>query len=224
MNIPDKYVYLLATVPLFLIWLFLFIKRKDLRREILLIGLLGGIASVLTSYFWWTKDWWQPLTITGTTVGIEDFITGFTSGGIMAVIYSYVFGKTYKNICPPPKPVSSFFVLLFLLCLTGYLFSVIGITSFWAITISLVLSIAFIVFVREDLFYNALFSGLAMMVISILSYLVIMYVSSTWIDNTYLDGLSGLRFLNVPVEEFIFWFLAGMWAGPFYEYAGGKCY
>ena len=176
------------------------------------IGLLAGIFSVLTSYFWWTKDWWQPLTITGTTVGIEDFITGFTSGGIMAAIYGFVFDKKYKNICPTPRPISAFFILLFLICLTGYLFWAIGTTSFWAVTISLILSIIFIVFVRRDLFYNALFSGLAMMIVSILSYMVIIYCSKTWIDNTYLNGLSGLRIWNVPIEEFVFWFLAGTWA------------
>ena len=53
-------------------------------------SILICILSVLTSYFWWTKDWWQPLNFTNTVVGFEDFIMGFTSGGIMSVIYNFL--------------------------------------------------------------------------------------------------------------------------------------
>src|ERR1035437_8729952 len=90
MIIPDKYIYLLALIPFCLIWVFLFTKRKDLRKEMLSVSILIGILSVVTSYLWWTKDWWRPLTVTGTVVGIEDFTMGFASGVIISIIYNFL--------------------------------------------------------------------------------------------------------------------------------------
>ncbi len=200
MIIPDKYVYLLALIPFCLIWAFLFFKRKDLRKEIILTSFFIGILSVLTSYFWWTKDWWRPLTVTGTIVGFEDFIMGFTSGGIMSVIYDYIFRKKYQKVNLKNNIVGAFFVLLFMAIVTGWLFISIGLTSFLASTISMLLVVIFIVLVRRDLFFDSLISGLVMMLVSTLFYFLIILISNTWVSKTYLDGLSGLRFFTIPVE------------------------
>lgn len=75
---------------------------------------------------------------------------------------------------------------------------------------------------RKDLFYNSLLSGLLMCIVSFFFYITIILLSPTWIDSTYLSGLSGMRWIGVPIEEFIFWFLSGMVFGPFYEYWQGE--
>lgn len=222
MNIPDKFVYLLALIPFCLIWFFLFTKRKDLRKEIVSLSAFIGILSVITAYYWWTKDWWRPDNITGTIVGFEDFIMGFTTGGIMSAVYEFLFKKKYQQIGKKYNLIKACFIILFLVCLASWLIFVMGITSFWASTISLFLSIIFIIFIRRDLFFNSLISGIAMMFISIFFYMVIILISNTWINNTYLHGLSGFSVLTIPIEEFVLWFLAGMWVGPFYEFAFGK--
>lgn len=96
-----------------------FIRRKDLRREIFFISILISIISVLTSYCWWTKDWWRPNTVTGTIVGIEDFIIGFTAGGIMSVIYDFIFNKGYQKINLKHNPLNIYLSLLFMACFTA---------------------------------------------------------------------------------------------------------
>ena len=218
MNDLDKFVYLIALVPFIIIWIFLFIRRKDLRKEMLVISVLIGIISVLTSYFWWTKDWWRPFNITGTVVGFEDFIIGFASGGIMSVIYNFLFNKSYgKEI--KFKPPSALLLLMFMASLTFLFIFVVGLTSFWSCIITLVFTIIIIDYYRQDLILNSFVSGLSMLSISILFYLVVILISHTWVDKTYLSGLSGIRIFTIPIEEFIFWFLAGMWVGPLYEYA-----
>ena len=176
----------------------------------------------MTSFYWWTKDWWRPTTFTGTVVGIEDFVMGFTTGGIMSVIYDLIFNKGYKKTILKHTVYKAYFVGLFMASLTAWLFIMTGLTSFWASTISMFLVIVYIIFVRRDLFLDSLVSGVAMMFISVIFYFVIILLSSTWINNTYLHGLSGFRIYSIPIEEFVFWFLAGMWVGPFYEFAFGK--
>lgn len=221
-NVSDKFVYLIALIPFCIIWLFLFLKRKDLRKEIFFTSVLIGVLSVLTSYFWWTKDWWRPLTITGTLVGIEDFIMGFASGGTMSVVYDFLSGKTYSKRETQKHFLPIIMLVFFMVCLMFYLLLVIGLTSFWSCVITLTLTILFIDYSRKDLFFDSLISGVSMLLISITFYLVILLLSSTWVGNTYLQGLSGFRIWTIPIEEFVFWFLAGMWVGPFYEYTFGK--
>lgn len=222
MSIPDKYIYLTALIPFLLIWVFIFIRRKDLRREIIFISLLASIFNVLSSYLWWTKDWWRPPTITGTVVGVEDMLLGFFCGGIMSVIYDLIFNKKYSKRALKHRPLNAYIFLIFSTSLMAWLFYRVGLTSFWSSTISMILFVIFMIYIRKDLFFNALVSGTAMMAISILFYIIIITLSNTWIDSTYLPSLSGFRIWNVPVEEFVFWFLAGMWIGPFYEYSLGK--
>lgn len=220
---PNKYVYLFALAPFCLIWATLFLIRKDLRKEMLLVGIFIGLLSVLTSYFWWTIDWWRPATITGTIVGVEDFLMGFTAGGIMSVIYKVIRNdSSYNRYKFKFYKLSTIILMLFMAGATTWLTFVIGLTTFWSSLIAMLSVALFIMYVRRDLIVDSVVSGLAMMIISISFYLVASGISNTWVNSTYLHGLSGARVANIPIEEFVFWFLAGMWVGPIYEYALGK--
>jgi zinc transporter ZupT len=219
--ISQQYVYLVSLIPFCIVWLVLFLIRKDLRREMLIMSSLIGILSPVTSYYWWTVDWWRPLTLLGTRVGFEDVIMGFAAGGIMAVVYEVVFKKgLYKRKMRHDS--SGGLVVLFLLAQTTmWLFWGVGLTSFWASTLSMLLVAAVMLSKRRDLIIDAFLSGILMAGISLLSYYTIMIVSSDWISRTYLSGLSGIKVTGIPIEELVFWFLAGLVFGPFYEYWQG---
>lgn len=221
MNIPMEYIYLIANIPFSIVWLIIFLRRKDLRHEMFIMSLLVGLASILTSYFWWTDDWWRPLTLSGTRVGVEDIILGFTTGGIMASVYEFFFKKTLYHKVKPfwhtlIVSVTSLVVLMEIL-MRGFSF-----TSFYASTLSLVLVISLMLVLRRDLTVSAFSSAVLMTLISTLFYGAIILLSPQWIDKTYLPTLSGLRVAGVPIEEFVFWFLAGAFFGPFYEFWKGE--
>lgn len=225
MNLSSfHYAYLAGTMALFVVWIVFFFLRKDLRKEMLSVSFLIGILSVVTAHYWWTVDWWRPPTITNTTVGIEDFLMGFASGGIMAAAYEVLFRKRLYKMrkkclhCP-----DQFTILLLLAFLTSWLFWGVGLTSFWASTIALIVAAAVLFYFRKDLFLNGVLSGILMASISLLFYFTIMLVSPNWIDGTYhFETLSNILILGIPVEEFVFWFLAGLVFGPFYEYWQGE--
>jgi len=67
------YSYLVADIALILIWLALFLWRKDVRNVMVFLSVLFGIAGVVVEYIY-TIDWWRPLTITHTRIGIEDLV------------------------------------------------------------------------------------------------------------------------------------------------------
>jgi len=221
MSIPQSYTYLFGTILLMVIWGFIFYYRKDLRKEMVIMSLLVGLLSVVTGYLWWTVDWWRPQTITGTIVGVEDFLVGFGSGGFMTAVYKFMFGIRSKENSKLNyyKPI---IVIGFLVLLTGVLFWLLNLHSFIAVTTSLLLTSVFMFSVREDLFWPGFVSGLAMVIISIPIYLLMIYVTPGWVEATYLNALPlDTKVLNVPIEEFVFWFLAGVLFGPFYDYWAG---
>lgn len=163
------------------------------------------------------------MTITGTKVGIEDFLMGFSSGGIMAVAYEVVAARRYSKRRAASAGLYGFFLVLLLLAyITASLLYVVGLTSFFASTIAMLAVAAMMFFIRRDLVLNGLVSGACMACVSLLFYAAALLVSPGWVDATYrFSTLSGVRILGIPIEEFIFWFLAGLVFGPFYEFWKG---
>ena len=219
MNIPINLVYLISLIPFCLIWIILFIKGKYTRREMLVMSFIIGFVSLLSCYYWWTKDWWQPHNITGTKVGIEDFIMGFTAGGIMTSAYEVIFLKRYIESKRKIKMPSFHTVMLILVLLTSWFIWGIGTTTFIASTISMIFVSGIVFYFRKDLIVNGLWSGLLMLAISLFFYYTIIFLSPDWINQTYLfKTLSGIKITGIPIEELVFWFLAGLMWGPLYEY------
>ena len=180
-----------------------------------------GILSLVTSYFWWTIDWWRPPTFIGTKVGIEDFILGFAVGGIMAVVYEIIFKKgLYRKVAS--RKIKGPVILFILLCSTAMFIWGMGISTFFASISALSIAVFIMLFLRRDLFFDSVLSGALTAAGSLPFYYFIMLISPTWIDHTYLQTLSGVRFTGIPVEELIFWFFGGLLFGPLYEYWQGK--
>jgi hypothetical protein len=143
--IPLKFVYLVSTIPAILVWIVFYTWRKDLRREMLSMSIPLALVSFLTSYYWWSADWWAPPTIFGTKAGIEDLILGFTVGGTLAVIYEIFFRKKYgeKNF----HKHSALVVLLFITQIISWLFWGLGISSFWSSLIAMICSSIVLIFI-----------------------------------------------------------------------------
>ncbi len=141
----------------------------------------------------------------------------------MSAVYEIVFKKKYykrKSHHHCPGGLTILFMLAFL---TSWLVWGVGLTSFWASTIAMLATAALFFYFRRDLFTNALLSGALMAAISFLFYFAIMLVSPGWIETSYSwEHLSGVLLIGIPAEEIIFWFLAGVVFGPFYEYWQGE--
>jgi hypothetical protein len=214
------YAYLAGSIALFSVWLAFFVVRKDLRNEMLTMSLLIGVLAVVTGYIWWTVDWWKPPTMTHTIIGVEDLVMGFAAGGIMASAYEVLFRRRiYHARSKRLNAPHQYGILVLLALLTAWLFWGMGLTSFWASTIALLAGAGVLFALRPDLLPIGLLSGGLMAVISLLFYFTIIWVSPGWVHHTYqFRTLSGVLVFGIPIEEFVFWFLAGMLMGPFYEY------
>jgi hypothetical protein len=115
--------------------------------------------------------------------------------------------------------VLSFVLPAFILTIGTYTFIKLGLTSFWAITVNLFIFVAYALFLRRDLWRKSLWSGLLTLLTSLFFYFTIFVIDNTWAGRTYMfNTLSQIKIFTFPIEEFVFWFLAGCFFGIYYEF------
>lgn len=204
------------------IWTLIFIKRKDLQDEMLLISLLFTIFGA-SGHFFFGNDW-RPhhiLTLFNSNLGFEDFIYAFSISGIGAVSYETFLRKFHKK--KKRRDPDYIRKIEFLLSGTAgvALFLFVDQLTNWNLTITSGVGLTFtgitIAFFRNELLkaliLNAIiFTGLIFMV-EVLTAILFPGFTDLWIDS----NLIGIRILNIPIEEFIFHFGWGMAIGSLYE-------
>ena len=222
--ISYQYAYLLGNLLiLFPLWLFLFLHRKDLRKEILIVSLLIGIGGPL-SELWYLRDYWRPETFNGWPIGIEDFLFGFFIGGIASSIYEEIFGKHHSKRVNRKHHWSWFIIPVVALSVfvLNLLIFVFGVNSIYAsISIFIALTLLILYF-RHDLLVDSLMSGLLVGAIMFFGYLIFLTIFPEAIHQWWiLQNISGILILGVPIEELLWAFGWGMVGGPMYEFFAG---
>ena len=189
----------------------------------LIISIIFGIGGVI-SQFLYLQDWWRPLTITGTAVGIEDFLIGFLIGGLSSVVYSVLFNKKVK--IKKVKKVKEqkrniHFIIIFGLLLFTFVFSffLLRLNSFFATVFAFLIPTIVIYSKRKDLIKNSILSGLATLIISIIVYYFLDFITPGFFDKFwFFENIGHIFVIGIPLEEIIWFFLAGAFIGPLYEY------
>jgi len=213
-----QFSYLVGSVLFLIIWLILFWLRKDLRQQMLFVSIIFLIIGPFVQFVY-TIDWWKPLTITGTLIGIEDFIFAFSIAGIASVIYEEFFKKKTKSK-KKKENIKSFILLLGLAAVLFFgTFYAFKIHSFYSSIISLFVPTLVILWQRSDLIKDSLFSGILMVLLSIVCFSIIDIFMPAVIQNFwYFHNLSGIMILSAPLEDVVWFFFVGMFIGPLYEY------
>ena len=222
--IPYRYAYLFGSLYLLAIWLFFYWRIPEIRKTLIFFSLSIAWLGLIAEYFWFLKDWWHPITITRTKLGIEDFIASVTHITIPAFLYKYVFSKKVSKLKIYPRDIKSFSLrffgpllplALFFLLLHYYL----GYHIAWGFSICIALADFILVFNRPDLFVPALWSGilfdLILFVMFSLGNILSPGVFAALWDKSV---LAGLKIFNVPVVDYIFSFFWGFGGGVAYEY------
>jgi hypothetical protein len=213
-----------ADLGFFIIWLILYLKRSDLRKEMLIMSLL--VAPFGFTQYFYIHDYWHPAYAFGMIfgmAGIEDIIWCFFIGGIAVVVYEEIFGIKYSKRRAENHP---FWMLGFALSAVAIFFIgsiLLGFNSMYvSIAIMLFFGVSVLLF-RHDLLRHAFFSGLFMGGIMFFFYLLFFnnvfdgIIQKWW----FLKNVSGILILGVPIEELIWGFSWGFVAGPAYEFISG---
>jgi hypothetical protein len=219
--IPLKFGYLFFCLLFFIPWVALFWHRKDIRRAMLIMGLIAAIGSFLTSYYW-TIDWWLPENITGTRMGVEDYILGISNGGIATVLYVEIFHKrlyhfSKGNQSGPIIALSATACFVFWTC-----FELLNLSSFYSCILALFAYCSVLAYLRKELVLPSVINGILMVMIAIPIYLLTIFMFPDFVTKTYVYPLATQATLfTVPLQEFIFYFAFGLMVPLMYEYWHG---
>lgn len=217
-----KYTYLTIALMFFLVWIILFLFRKNVRKEMLFMSLLFGIAGLFVEPVY-VLDWWKPLTITNTIVGIEDFLFGFAFGGTAAVIYEEIFKKKLR-LRKGGKKIrrqEDFHFLLVAALVVGLFFGghLFGLNTFQSTLLAFITGLAVIYIQRKDLIIDSLATGIISLVTAIIIYALANLIFPGWIDQfLYFVNIPRFILISVPLEDAIWYFITGAFIGPLYEF------
>jgi len=218
-----QYTYALKALTFFVVWMLLFILRKPNRKPMLIMSVIFAFVGPLVDTVY-TLDWWKPETITQTMVGPEAILVGFMIGGIAAVIYEGVFKRKIKvrktsKIRKQARNIN----FLLMIALAGALFFgsfyFLKLNSLIATIIALVIPAAIICIKRKDLIPDSLVTGVLLVGVAMLVYTAVELMTPGWVHAFwYFKNVPDIIILNVPIDDIIWYFVAGMFVGPLYEY------
>lgn len=215
--IPIQYTYLVGSiislVPLFFIFLF----RKDLVREVVIMGVGFMILAVPAEYYLWTVDYWKPYTVTGTRIGIEDFILGFANGGFLAVIYEFFLRKKHRLSSEKKNTTRAFIITVAMVGTISILFWGFHINSSIATPVGMLMPLILILVLRKDLITYSLISGAIATIFVIPIYVALEYLTPGFTEKTWLFSLlTNIRVLGIPIEDIVYYYLLAALLGPLY--------
>jgi len=219
-----QYAYAAWTFLFFIVWTAFYLWRKDVRKEMLFISILfgfGGPASELI----YIQDWWQPLTLTGTAVGFEDFFIAFFIAGVSSAIYEVVSEKRIRIKRAALKNKNNenklfLFFAFFLILLFFGSFYIFKINSFYSSVLAFGLAAIIMYFKRRDLIIDSLLSGFFTLVVGISIYFILSLIYPDFIQQFWYlkDSWFAKLIFGIPIAEYIWYFLAGAYIGPLYEF------
>ena len=191
----------------------------------IVLGVGASWIGILAEYLWWTKDWWHPKTITGTTVGLEDFLMSFVNLGICLFAYKLVFKKDTNGEFNLGKKVVEKMILkfsgwfIFSFGLTAILFYFIKVNSFFSTIWGMMIAGIYVAFKRKDLLPAMFWNSFIMAIVALPVY-ILMNFFSPGVVRLFWDfsGLSGILFLGIPVEDLLWYAMLGFFLGGAYEF------
>jgi hypothetical protein len=212
--VPIKYTYLIGSLLSLAVWVLIYIIRPGLRKKLLIASIV--FMPIMVGDYYWLQDWWRPHTVTGTIIGLEDFILAFSNGGILAICYELFFSKISVQVKRPLKRYKSK-ICLAVVCVTFFI-ACQFIGSAKATFIAFGLGSVLVLYFRKDLWRQSAISGLIVLMATVPMYLLLEFMTTGFVTQTWFaDGLIYSFFgAPIPLADLIFYFVMGAFIGPFY--------
>jgi hypothetical protein len=220
-----EYTYLLMGCLFLSVWLFLYWRRRDERRELLLLSLLFAVFGIAADVLY-VKDWWHPMSVLGAIPFTgEALITAFGIIGVGAVLPEHILrlrdGSPRRIFTRRELHVLAMSVFTMTALFYGS-FYFLGANSLVATILTLLIPTAFMWGARPDLIRVAIINGFALLGIAIPVYAILTFLTPGWIQAFYLfENTPALLLLGVPVDDAVFYFCTGLFFGTFYEWWQG---
>ncbi|MEK7107512.1 MAG: lycopene cyclase domain-containing protein [Patescibacteria group bacterium] len=224
--------YLAGIAMMAIVWLFFFLLRKDIRKEIVWGGyyylsilslgfiLIKIFAPDIPAQMTITPGYWNPNTlfdlarITG-GYSLEDALYMFFTGGIAVAIYETLFRKHIGHRQLRHRPHFALIIGGF----AGIIVAALGVNLIYVL-IAFGFAGAITTWLqRPDLIKHSILGGISYLLVYIFSFLLFLEVFPEYVTTYYsLQNISGILLLGIPLEELAFAFGFGLMWSPIYEY------
>lgn len=220
----DILTYPIGIIILFLTWLIIFKKRKDLRRRLWVSGLC--MTPVTLMEYWCLKDYWNPPgPYFFKFISIENIIFFFFITGICVTVFDTILKK--RNVKKLKRNKITIYlypilIIVSLLFFTSYL----KYNSILVICFTTLLFTCFILYSRKDLIIPSIITGIIMTIYAITSYtllfniLFVEYWDKYWLLNN--SAIGGKILGNIPLTELLWYFSWSSFCVVFYNYVDGQ--
>ena len=195
--------------------IFCYVKsKKRVIMKMIISGIGFGIISIILSYLF--LDYWTPKYLIS-NIHLEDFFYGFLFAGILPSIHNLI----KKNSMVGKIKLDIKLVIIYILTLTVIFFTIINIlhlNSIYAFSVTpLIIGIISFIKVKGKIM-DLLYTVAASLFITALVYNIILFIYPAAIDLHFmLNNVSGLKFIRVPLEEWLFAFCLGVGCTYTYE-------
>ncbi len=212
----------LAWVIIFgLVWLMLYVHRKDLRYEMLFSSLLLTPFGLTQPLF--VPDYWHP-TVLYKFFGlfdIESLLWCFFTGGIVAVLYEEIFKVRLGAIENNKKSQHYAYRIYFFMLFSAATLIAARYFTDWSILrtsfIFMIIVFIYSVFSRPDLFRKSIMSGFIFTIFYISSLILVSLLFPGFVNQWNIEGSIGIKLFSIVIEEYIYAFLFGLVWSIIYE-------
>lgn len=177
------------------------------------MSVIGIIFTLPIFQNMYVVDWWHPNFIFSSAyIKIEDLIFGFSLLGIISSVYSILKSKDIKlSESKSFTLMQKVIIIIVVFSIFLGLFYIFNLNSFWSSVMGASLG-ALVIFVKRPKFLKyAIMTGIFVLIIFTPVYMLSLYINPNFIKNEWmLNKLSGVMLLNVPIEEYIWYFFAGL--------------
>lgn len=216
---PDyHYAFIFFDALIGCVWLALYLSKKSVRKEMLHVSLWTAPLGPLSELFY-IHDYWRPEYLGGLSFGIEDLLFAFFIGGIGAVICEALMGPRWR--VGHTRRRRNTLVPLVLVGIAWMYAGVfwLGLNSIYVSSLGLLAVGTVLIHRCKSYLRDAVMSGVLTALIMFAAYQILFLVYPNIIARWwFLDSISGMLVIGVPIEELLWAFSWGFFVNPLYEF------
>ncbi|MCL6096611.1 MAG: lycopene cyclase domain-containing protein [Patescibacteria group bacterium] len=225
------YAYLIASILLLFVWFLLHWSKPTLRKKMLLVSFLTAPLGLTEPFF--VPSYWFPPTLFDlarqTGFDIESILFSFAVGGVTAVLYESLLGKSRKSVNAHEMHQGRHrfhrLALLSPFIAFGILYLLFPLNPIYSTILAMTIGAVATWFCRPDLL-RAMLTG---SILFLMLYFVVFLVGFVWLFPGYVEAvwnlpvISGVLIAGIPVEELLFAAsLGAMWSSVYEHFTWYK--
>jgi len=220
-----QYAWFIWSLILLLVWLLIYLYKKPLRKEIIMMSLWTMPFGLTEPLF--VPEYWNPPSLFNlaekTGFDIESLIFTFAIGGIGSVLYKLIFKTVNEPFHVSERGKKRHMLHFYSFLLPPAVFLLLAFSTnlnhIYCGSISLFVGAVAAVFCRPDLKYKIGIGGFLFVVLYFFFFESLITVYPNYVSQVWnFTSISDARIFRVPITEVMWGFTFGMFWSSLYEH------